>query len=556
MMNTEGRDGTRDYSWFLEPRIAVPRIGSAITNAMYMVWLIRLDLRERFDLATQQGALDFFRWWLVDGHSYYKGVQFPSVHDLKTYLQEPEDSIEQDGLQPINRGQYLIWSSRDNLQAAFDLNTVEGREGLIAWWFTSFPSDVSASCAFEISDSTDAEHEEAAVRASDACPREGTQEERLGFGSYNSGGINIVGFAFGELGLGEDVRMAAAGMASQRVPFSVYNAPIRLQSGTSDLTVKAWLVEKPVYQANLVFLPAVETLRIFLVTGDGTFRGRYTIGAWQWELPTWPRQLRDVYRLVQEIWASTRYTAAAFRESSPVPVFHMPMAVHVPTVPPMSREEFGLPQGCFVFLFVFDSLSRYARKNPLGTIEAFSRAFPRSNRDVRLVIKCMHAMPQQRVWRDVMDQSLRDDRIVLINETFSRGRILGLFGCCDALLSLHRAEGFGRTIAEAMLLGKPVIVTNYSGNTDFTTKETAFLVDGPLVPLKPGDYFFSEDHHWCEPDLDQAAYHMRRCFEDSGLARRVAKSGQTFIQENHNPEVIGRSYRKRLEDLGIISGYQ
>ena len=131
--------------------------------------------------------------------------------------------------------------------------------------------------------------------------------------------------------------------------------------------------------------------------------------------------------------------------------------------------------------------------------------------------------------------------------------MIGLLNVSDALISLHRSEGFGRTMAEAMLLEKPVIATNYAGNTDFTNSNTAFLVDGPIKELGPDDYMFGTGQHWCDPDIEQAAGHMRTCFEDRALASALAKAGRAFILEHHNPVTVGNAYRNRLEYLGIVS---
>ncbi len=143
----------------------------------------------------------------------------------------------------------------------------------------------------------------------------------------------------------------------------------------------------------------------------------------------------------------------------------------------------------------------------------------------------------------------------VLNRTFDRGEVLALFNCCDAFVSLHRAEGFGRAIAEAMLLRKPVIVTNHSGNIDFTTPDTAFLVDGPMAPLKSGDYPWGEGQYWCDPDLDMAAALMRLCCEDRERSSELALAGQSYVRERFNPTAVGRRYRRRLEELGLLQQF-
>jgi len=99
-----------------------------------------------------------------------------------------------------------------------------------------------------------------------------------------------------------------------------------------------------------------------------------------------------------------------------------------------------------------------------------------------------------------------------------------------------------------------VICTNYSGNTDFCTRETAFLVDGPLVHVRPGEYPFAEGQYWCEPDIGLASESMVRCFENPTLAQELGLSGQRLIRNRYSPETVGENYRTRLSKLGLIKG--
>ncbi len=539
-------------SFFAEPADKVIQVSPVpIPRMLHLIWSYREDLRDAFDLTTENGVLAYWGWWLTHGRREYPDFSFCLNEELRAFLAEPADKILQDSPVPISRMLHLIWSYREDLKLAFDLDTREGREGLAHWWRIHGFRDQSQLTVCS-------KGPESRPPAPTAQGQQGAFPDSeiavlAKSGQYHEGGLNLVGFAHGELGIGEDLRMAAATAHVHRIPFTVCNAPLSMVARDRDHRLEGMESAEAIYRTNLITLPGTETVRILVEHGPGLFAHRFTIGAWQWELPSWPLMLKDAYRLVQEIWAPSSYTAEAFRESSPVEVLHMPMAVEVDPVPHMDRSDFGLPEDRYIFLFVFDSLSHFARKNPLAAITAFQRAFPMSYREVGLVIKCMNAPKDHAGWRSVMESCGNDPRIITINETFYRERILGLFNCCDAFVSLHRAEGFGRTIAEAMLLGKPVVVTNFSGNTDFTNLETAFLVDGPFIPVKKDDYHFGEGQYWCDPDVEQAAHQMRRCLEDSEQASMKAMAGQELVRRRFSAAAVGAAWIERLRELGVLA---
>jgi glycosyltransferase involved in cell wall biosynthesis len=201
---------------------------------------------------------------------------------------------------------------------------------------------------------------------------------------------------------------------------------------------------------------------------------------------------------------------------------------------------------------MFDGNSWMVRKNPLAVIRAFEKAFPKSNQNVGLVIKVMNVNEQHLDWLEIKKIAAEDSRIIIKVVHLRRPEVMALIMACDCFVSLHRAEGFGRIIAESMLLGKPVIVTNFSGNTDFTNEKTAFLVNGPMIPLKKGDYSVWENQYWCDPDVDEAAKQMQVCFENKKLREDIASAGQHYIQTHHSAKTVGEAYRARLKVLGVI----
>ncbi len=145
-----------------------------------------------------------------------------------------------------------------------------------------------------------------------------------------------------------------------------------------------------------------------------------------------------------------------------------------------------------------------------------------------------------------------DGRILFVDETLADKEIKGLIAGCDVFVSLHRSEGFGRGIAEAMYYGKPTIVTAYSGNMDFTDHSTSCLVDYDLVPVKKGEYPFAKGQYWADPDISHAAEWMRRLRTNSELCSRIGARAAKSIRETHGAAVVGNRMRGRLSDLGLV----
>jgi glycosyltransferase involved in cell wall biosynthesis len=275
----------------------------------------------------------------------------------------------------------------------------------------------------------------------------------------------------------------------------------------------------------------------------------HKIGAWPWELPHWPSAFGKVHQMVDEIWAQSKFVQSVYSRLGDTPVHHMPMAVEVPAPLNPERARFGLPANDFLFYLMFDGNSWLSRKNPLAGVRAFKEAFSESSPGVRLVIKAMNVRDEDPVWREVLALAANDRRIHIVSERLSRQDTIDFMACCDAYISLHRSEGFGRVIAEAMALGQPVVATNFSGNVDFCEPDTAFLVDGELVPLRPGDYLFSEGQYWCDPDVSIAAEQLKRMIEDAPLRKRVAEAGYARIRRDYSVEAVARAYQRRLAEI-------
>ena len=281
--------------------------------------------------------------------------------------------------------------------------------------------------------------------------------------------------------------------------------------------------------------------------------GVYRIAYWAWELAAVPDEWVEVAPLVDEIWAPTEFVAEAMRRRMPRAVYDMLPGVEVTPVEPVARAEFNIPQEHCVFLFMFDLHSQLHRKNPAGVVRAFKDAF-RADDAATLVIKAsggdIHHEDLAR-----LQELCRGENIILIHELMTRPRAYGLIAMCDCFVSLHRSEGFGLGLAEAMLLGKPAIGTGYSGNLAFMNRENSMLVDFEMVEIDEDRPIYTRGNQWAEPSIAHAAAHMRYVYENRGEASARAAAVQPQIQQLLSLEAAGRRMRTRLEEIAR-AGYK
>jgi len=356
--------------------------------------------------------------------------------------------------------------------------------------------------------------------------------------------VNLVGHAQTRSGVGEDLRMAARALEAAGIPFAIRNVMPSSGITSEEAGLEPHLTEHSPFAINIFCMAGMETVTM-LAQNRGFLDGKVNIGFWPWELPEWPNLWSHAPNLMDELWASTSFTAAAYRRSTHVPVQQVPMAVDVDPTDRLERPALGLPENRFLFGFSFDGHSSFSRKNPEAVIKAFRLAFPQGNEPVSLVLKGLRVSDHPG-WRRLERQAAQDPRIILISASMPRGALLDLYRSLDCFVSLHRSEGFGRNIAECMLLGKPVIVTNYSGNVDFTHASTAALVNSNPQRIRDGEYPFGAGQSWAEPDVTEAAQHMRQMFLQKERRDRIARAAQQYISTHYSPAAVGQKFSLEL----------
>lgn len=359
-------------------------------------------------------------------------------------------------------------------------------------------------------------------------------------------GVNVVGHFRSEKGVGEGARSDVRALQAAGVPIVLNDAP---DSGSQNSISPpiAFSAENP-HPINLVHFNPDQLPQFAARVGENYFRGKYNIGFWAWELSRMPAEWVGGFERFQEIWVPSSFTLDAIAMESPVPVEKMPHCL--PAKMPLAswtRAKIGLDRNAFVFLFIFDFHSSLDRKNPMGLIRAFKSAFKRSDKAV-LVLKTSHSSPA-----DIAGLKREAGRpnIRIVDQVMDRAGVNRMIDLCDCYVSLHRSEGFGLTMAEAMALGKPVIATGYSGNLDFMTNANSFLVDFTLTRVARDLGSYRKGGQWADPKLDHAASLMRQVYRDRDAARAVGLRAKRDVRRELNPTTIGARMRQRLESIRL-----
>ncbi len=357
-------------------------------------------------------------------------------------------------------------------------------------------------------------------------------------------GVNVAGYLSTESGMGEAARASIKSIEAAGIPIVLTNVESKLRK--QDLTYTHFTDANP-HPFNLVHLNGDNMAAFAAARGRAYFRDRYTIGYWFWELSRWRDDWMDGFNHVDEVWVASEFTRACLEEVSPVPVHVIPLPFVVPEPSPVGRAHFGLPENSTIFLLTFDVSSQTERKHPLGAIRAFRRAaLPRGT--ATLVLKFTNAEYDREAVRRFNEEA-EGLNVVMLDGYMSRPELTALMHASDCYLSLHRSEGFGMTIGEAMLLGKPAIATNYSGNVDFMTDENSYLVDYRIVPLTRDYGPYMRGYVWAEPDVAQAGRFMREVALNRAAALDKGRIARRDMLRDRVPETTSRHVRERLEAI-------
>ena len=360
-------------------------------------------------------------------------------------------------------------------------------------------------------------------------------------------GVNVIGYIRTESGMGESARSIVRAAEAIGLSHSVSNVSLNVVSRMDDRTVGD-RPEATDYAINVFVVNADQVPAVAQHIGEARFHAHYNVGAWIWEQDRFPTAWLSAFDYFDEIWTPSRFSVDALSTVSPRPVRRMPLLIDVTPTPNASRQTFDLATDRFLFLFVFDYLSCVDRKNPLGTVQAFTHAFA-ADEPVTLVLKCANSDFDPEAHAALEREVASRPQIQMIDQYLAREQVIDLLAISDAYVSLHRSEGFGLTLAEAMCLGKPVIATHYSGNTDFMNPANSLPVGYRLITLEEDAGPYARGTHWADPDIEQAAHQMRRVYADRDLRKRLGAQAANDIAAQFGREAVGSILRDRVGDI-------
>jgi len=361
-------------------------------------------------------------------------------------------------------------------------------------------------------------------------------------------GFNLIGHFCYPSGLRISIESMADAMRSAGIPISTRD----VVTDAKDDPQHASFAGTEVYDATVIHVqpePHFDAAFERAQLAERTPR-TYRIAYWYWEFNSIPDLWVAKAKQVDEVWAATEFVAKGLRERLKLPVRTLFPGVKLAPFDKRSRSSFGLDETPYTFLFTFHMMSVMERKNPLGLIRAFRAAFTPAD-NACLVLKTSYGERYPQQIRELRDAA-QGANIRVIDEVYSPDAVLALIDACDAYVSLHRSEGLGLTMAEAMLLGKPVIATNFSGNVDFMDDGNSLLVDFTLKklgwPIPPYDAHLE----WAEPSVEHAARHMRRLYEDPAGGRELGLRAKQSAEERLSLEAAGRRFAGRLAEIQAL----
>lgn len=364
------------------------------------------------------------------------------------------------------------------------------------------------------------------------------------------GGVNLFGYLKAQMGLGQGARLYADAIIASCIPHTLINTTVGNPSSHDDVAYDNQFSGLATYNTNILHVNAEQLPLLISSYPSVTWDQRYHIGVWLWELEDFPEEWNNSFTYLDEIWTPSQFTSRAIRKNTSLPVITVPYGIRADVNSLFDRKYFGLPAGQFLFLSMFDAHSMISRKNPLGAIDAFRTAFGNTRSDVGLVIKVNNAGKKD---LSILHKCIgKSPNVYIVNKTMSKTEVNSLIKCCDTFVSLHRSEGFGLVIAEAMFLGVPAIATNWSANIDFMDETNSCPVDYSLIDTKYDYYMSKPGQQWANPKIEHAAYYMRKLFFEASYRNQISLAAQNYITENFSISKSGETMRERLGKIGVL----
>ncbi|MGL5439558.1 MAG: glycosyltransferase [Filifactoraceae bacterium] len=360
-------------------------------------------------------------------------------------------------------------------------------------------------------------------------------------------GINVIGAIKSEIGLGQSCRLLARAVLNTNLPSTIYNYKITNSVQQKDNTFDNVTDIEIKYNINIIHINPYDMPLAVATLGMEFWNKRYNIGYWLWELEEFPKEWESHFKYVDEIWTPSDFVSQSIRKSTNLPVRTIPYAIKADSSEVMDREYFNLPKDKFLFITMFDSNSTMGRKNPLGAINAYKQAFRDDDDSVGLIIKVNNG--QKSDIQKIKELLIGYKNIFIIDKILEKIEVNSLIKDSDVLISLHRAEGYGLPIAEAMFLGTPTIATNWSSNVEFSSKERNCLVDYTLINIEEDYAMYKKGNRWADPDINHAAQYMVKLKNDKIYYNSIRVKAKEYMEQHLNKDNISKIIENRIKEI-------
>jgi len=376
-------------------------------------------------------------------------------------------------------------------------------------------------------------------------------------------GINISGYIDTESGVGESARGIIRALINDKfISLNINNIKQEwLNRGFKKYN--KFFTFKHNHKVNLICVNADQVKNVIINHLKPSYiRGKYNIGYWYWESNIFPNEYKESFQFFNEIWVASDFVLNTLNLISPIPVIKIPPSFDVDeiksyiTIESTNKlvillKKLGINvKKDFVFLSIFDSFSFIERKNPASTILSFKKAFKNLD-NVKLIIKTVNLHKTEEGINYFKKLINNDERIILIDKYLSYKDLINLISISNAYVSLHRSEGLGIPIIEAMALSKPVIVTAYGGNMDFCNINNSFLVKWHPYILEKNIGPYPQGTIWADADIDDAASKMIKIFNNKNELEKISKRASLDIKNFFSPNVISKKIKERLKILSF-----
>lgn len=363
--------------------------------------------------------------------------------------------------------------------------------------------------------------------------------------------ITVIGHPWAPIGMGEQMRSHIAAMSSLHLHhkvFDLFRYAVR-SDPAHDALIGDREIRKPVGGIRIFHINGdeIDVARKAFRQAGGVFEDGVNIIVPAWELPRYPDVWAKKLKQFDEVWALSNFVQSGLKAAG-IESHVVGQSVEPAFGPILPRRHFGIRESAFVLLTFFDLGSYASRKNPQAAITLTTRLRARHpTADIQLVLKAKHGETGAETWARDFAQTHTGVPLHIIDQPLDTIGVTSLISACDILVSLHRSEGFGRGLGEAMAAGRLALGTNWSGNTDFLTEANGLPIDYTLVRLAKDEYPHWQNQRWAEPDLDHAEALVTRMIDNPNDAKALARTAQHSIRQTHGNRATGLKILARLE---------